>query len=263
MKAALVCIAKNEDNYILEWIAYHQKLGFDSIFIYQNNWQFPINIKGVHTIEFNGECQQLPAYNHFIENYSSSFEWVAFIDVDEFFVLKKHSGIKDFLVDFKDVQGGLAINWVMFGSNGQTDVKNGNYAVLSRFTRCAKSPNRHIKSILRIKRIETSNWLQRLFSSGQTKVRMINPHFPNIALLDTRREKVEGPFNPGGPVDLLQINHYFIKSSAEFRVRNARVRADQAGYRNISSFDDGARVANDVEDFNDMEDFTALNFYLK
>jgi hypothetical protein len=257
MKAALVCIAKNEDNYILEWIAYHQKLGFDSIFIYQNNWQFPINIKGVHTIEFNGECQQLPAYNHFIENYSSSFEWVAFIDVDEFFVLKKHSGIKDFLVDFKDVQGGLAINWVMFGSNGQTDVKNGNYAVLSRFTRCAKSPNRHIKSILRIERIKRTNWLQRLFSSSQTKVRMINPHSPNIALLDTRREKVKGPFNPGGPVDLLQINHYFIKSSAEFRVKVGRGRADQQGYRDIGEFDDEDKISNDVEDF------TALNFYLK
>jgi hypothetical protein len=254
MKAALVCIAKNEDNYILEWIAYHQKLGFDSIFIYQNNWKFPINVRGVHTIEFNGECQQLLAYNHFIENYSSSFDWVAFIDVDEFFVLKKHSGIKDFLVDFKDVQGGLAINWVMFGSNGQTDVKNGNYAVLSRFTRCAKSPNRHIKSILKIKR---SNWLQRLFSSGQTKVRMINPHIQNIALLDTRREKVEGPFNPGGPVDLLQINHYFTKSPAEFRVKVGRERADQPELRDISEFDDEDKVSNDVEDF------TALNFYLK
>jgi len=254
MKAALVCIAKNEDNYILEWISYHQKLGFDSIFVYQNNWNLPINVKGVHNIEFNGECQQVPAYNHFIENYSNIFDWVAFIDVDEFFALKKHSSIKDFLEDFKDVQGGLAINWVMFGSSGHTDVKNGNYAVLSRFTRSAKSPNRHIKSILRIKR---SSWLQGLFNSGQTKVRMINPHHPNIALMDTRREKVEGPFNPGGPVDLLQINHYFTKSPAEFRVKIGRGRADQPELRDISEFDDEDEVSNDVEDF------TALNFYLK
>ena len=255
MKAALVCIAKNEDNYILEWIAYHQKLGFDSIFVYQNNWNFPINVRGVHTIEFNGECQQLPAYNHFIENYSSSFEWVAFIDVDEFFVLKKHSRIKDFLGDFKDVQGGLAINWVMFGSNGHTDVKNRNYAVLSRFTRCAKSPNRHIKSILRIKR---SSWLQRLFSTGQTNVRMINPHYPNIPLLDTRREKVEGPFNPGGPVNLIQINHYFTKSLAEFRAKVARGRADQLGTREAER-----EFHNEDEVNNDAVDFTALNFFNK
>jgi len=254
MKVALVCIAKNEDNYILEWIAYHQKMGFDSIFIYQNNWHFPISVKGVYTLEFNGECQQLSAYNHFISKYSRKMDWVAFLDVDEFFVLKKHSGIKDFLEDFKDVQGGLAINWVMFGSSGHTDVKNGNYAVLSRFTRSAKSPNRHIKSILRIKR---GSWLQGLFNSGRTKVRMINSHHPNIALMDTRREKVEGPFNPGGPVDLLQINHYFTKSPAEFRVKIGRGRADQPELRDISEFDDEDKISNDVEDF------TALNFYLK
>ena len=37
MKIALVCIAKNEDNYIKEWITYHKKLGFDDIFIYEND----------------------------------------------------------------------------------------------------------------------------------------------------------------------------------------------------------------------------------
>ena len=39
MKIALVCIAKNEDNYIHEWINYHLKLEFDSIFIYENDWE--------------------------------------------------------------------------------------------------------------------------------------------------------------------------------------------------------------------------------
>jgi len=40
MTTALVCIAKNEDHYIEEWIAYHLKLGFDHIFIYAYNWEF-------------------------------------------------------------------------------------------------------------------------------------------------------------------------------------------------------------------------------
>ena len=34
MKIALVCLAKNEDFYIDEWIKYHTKLGFDHIYIY-------------------------------------------------------------------------------------------------------------------------------------------------------------------------------------------------------------------------------------
>ena len=38
MKTALVCIAKNEDHYIDEWIEYYLKLGIDHIFIYQNDF---------------------------------------------------------------------------------------------------------------------------------------------------------------------------------------------------------------------------------
>lgn len=34
MKSAIVCIAKNEDHYIDEWIKYHLKLGFAKIFVY-------------------------------------------------------------------------------------------------------------------------------------------------------------------------------------------------------------------------------------
>lgn len=34
MKTALVCIAKNEDHYIDEWLKYYLKLGFADIFIF-------------------------------------------------------------------------------------------------------------------------------------------------------------------------------------------------------------------------------------
>ena len=43
MKTALVCIAKEEDNYIDEWIKYHLKLGFNDIFVYQNDWRYAGN----------------------------------------------------------------------------------------------------------------------------------------------------------------------------------------------------------------------------
>jgi hypothetical protein len=34
MKTALVSIAKNEDNYLKEWVDYNLYLGFNDIFIY-------------------------------------------------------------------------------------------------------------------------------------------------------------------------------------------------------------------------------------
>lgn len=38
MKTAVVCMAKNEDHYIDEWIDYHHRLGFDDFYIYRDNW---------------------------------------------------------------------------------------------------------------------------------------------------------------------------------------------------------------------------------
>jgi hypothetical protein len=70
MRIVLVCIAKNEEKYIQEWIDYHFKLGFDSIYIYENDWKSNIVQDNVTTISFNGRAKQMPAYNHFIEIYS-------------------------------------------------------------------------------------------------------------------------------------------------------------------------------------------------
>ena len=87
MKTALVAIARNEEHYLKEWYEYNRKIGFDDIFVYENNWRYKGEVPSyVHLIEWDGTCQQLPAYNDFIENKRANFDWALFIDVDEFFV---------------------------------------------------------------------------------------------------------------------------------------------------------------------------------
>lgn len=55
MKVALVCIAKDEDNYIKEWINYHLSIGFSKIYVYQNDWNFDItNYNNVEVIKITG-----------------------------------------------------------------------------------------------------------------------------------------------------------------------------------------------------------------
>ena len=57
MKIALVCIAKDEDNYLREWLDYHFKIGFDDAYVYCNNWQPHIAVpKNTHLIDFPGMC---------------------------------------------------------------------------------------------------------------------------------------------------------------------------------------------------------------
>jgi hypothetical protein len=234
MKIALVCIAKNEDHYINEWVNYHLKLGFDNIFIYENDWDSGIEHPSLTKIKINGSKQQIPVYNDFIKNYKIEYDWSAFLDVDEFLVLKKHKNIHDFINDYYDVDA-IGINWVLFGDNNHTKIKN--YELINRFTMREKLPNPHIKSIINLKR------------SGYMSV-----HNHNGKCVDTNKKRIDNtPYNHNGPIDIAQINHYFCKTKEEFMIKLNRGRADIGSKRDVSDFD--------KHNFNEVEDLTAYNFY--
>lgn len=216
MKVALVCIAKNEDHYIDEWVDYHLALGFDKIFVYENDWECT-NDKVVK-IPWDGEAMQKPAYSHFIKN-NKDFDWVAFFDVDEFLVLKKHPNVKDFIKDYAKWPS-IAINWVLFGDNGLSF--NGDYSI-KRFTKHQKGVNPHVKVIVNIKQ---DVWME-------------SPHHTNRYAVDTNFNIVVGPFNPDGDSEIAQINHYFCKTREEFKLKIERGMAN-FGYgakRGIEEFD--------------------------
>lgn len=97
-KIGLCCIACLEDNYIDEWINYHLKIGFDQIFIYQNNWR--ANLKkqypNVHLIQWDGINKQRSAYEHCLYN-NSNLDFIGFWDVDEFLYMKNTNNIHQFM----------------------------------------------------------------------------------------------------------------------------------------------------------------------
>lgn len=234
MKIALVCIAKNEDNYIEEWLKYHLKLGFDDIFIYQNNWRWSGEMSHVNKIEFDGLTKQIPAYNDFISKNNKTYDWVAFFDIDEFLVLKKHKNIKEFINDYKDLPA-VGINWVLFGDNGHTKVID-DYSLLKRFTKRQNSINNHIKCIINL-----------------SKTNSMSIHNPNSVWYDTNKGQHKGPYLTPGLDDIAQINHYFCKTRQEFLEKIKRGRADMKVSRKIDEFD--------KHNFNDIVDLSAYNFY--
>lgn len=236
MKVALVCIAKNEDNYINEWITYHLKLGFDKIFVYRNNWDYETTIDNVEVINFPGKCQQVNSYNQFIQSYSNEYDWAAFFDVDEFLVLKKHSNIKEFISDYNQFDS-IAVNWVFFGSNNHSSVNDENYSVLNRFTKKSKSPDIHIKTICKLSKSPI----------------FVSPHTTNMMWISPENITGRGPFNSNGSSIIAQLNHYFCKTKEEFEQKVNRGRADTNMFRSLSEF-----VHYDI---NDEDDFYAINFY--
>jgi hypothetical protein len=234
MKIALVCIAKNEDHYIDEWINYHKKLGFDDIFIYQNDWRWSGEYENVHKIEIDGINKQREAYNGFIKNNLNNFDWVAFFDIDEFLILKKHSDIKSFVSDYLEYPA-IGINWVLFGNNGHDKVYN-ERSVIKRFTKRQNEVNSHVKCIVKL----SSNTIMDI-------------HNPNTFWVNTHKEKNQGPFTINHTDDIAQINHYFCKTEEEFQEKCDRGRADSSTYKRTMQEYQG-------HNFNDIEDLSAYNF---
>ena len=248
MKLALVCIAKNEDHYIQEWVDYHTALGFDDIWIYQNEWRAEGVIgENVHLVEHDGktaahkpilERPQMKAYNLFIESNKGNYDWACFIDVDEFLVLKKHDSIKNFIQCYGEYDS-IAVNWHIFGSNGHKEVSKGNYSVIDRFTKRGIGVNKHVKTMVKL----SKNPVYR------------NPHYSNLKWVDTNLHVGRGPFNPDGPDDVAQINHYFCKTREEYVHKMSRGRA--ASHQPRDAEPDYLR-----HNLNEVEDLWAVAFLL-
>jgi hypothetical protein len=241
MKVALTCIAKAEDNYIDEWIDYHLKLGFDDIYVYQNNWYFNVKKSNVYSIEINGYAKQEEAYNHFLKTYKDDYDWVAFFDIDEFLVLKQHKDIKQFLLDYNGYKS-VGINWVFFGDNGLEFC--GDYSVLNRFIKRQIGVDKHVKSIVKM-----------------NSDIIYAAHAPiNVDSVDTNYNTFNGPFNPNGDDKIAQLNHYFCKTKEEWVLKKNR---GSVGF--IPTHENFIR--NDVDytihNKNEIEDKHAINFFLK
>lgn len=238
MRVVLVCIAKNEENYIEEWVNYNKKLGFDEIYLYANDWKSTIESDFITEITFPGEHKQMLAYNHFLQNFRDEFDWAAFIDCDEFIVLKKHNNIKDFIKEF-DNPFGIGVNWVFYGADNK--VKREGNSLLKQFTKRQKSVDRHIKTLLNLK------------SGGFMQL----PHNPNTPLMDTNRRVFLGPFNPNGDEEYIVLNHYHHKTYEDWLIRCERGQSDNTPTKEPKQWEEEKDV------FCDIENLDAYNFMYK
>ena len=183
MKIALCCIGRLENRYSVEFVEHYLNLGFDKIFIYDNNYNgeehFEDVLKNfvdkgcVEIINFRNKSEsQFNAYNECYMNHKDEYEWMAFFDFDEFLVLENEKNIKDFLSKgCFDKYNCVLVNWKIMDDNGL--VKNDGRPVMERFTRemdinkCISysfPENNHVKSIVRC---------------GGDITFKTNPHVPN------------------------------------------------------------------------------------
>ena len=123
---ALCGIVKDAEAYLDEWVDYHFGLGFHSIYLIDNSdkhelksWQDKRRNAGysVRVLPKPGTHRQMYGYHMCAAEFKNDHTFMAFFDVDEFLVLKKHIRVDDMLADHLK-EGSLAISWFIFGSGG-------------------------------------------------------------------------------------------------------------------------------------------------
>ena len=136
MRVIICAIAKNENDYINEWVNHYVKLGFDHIYLFDNNEIDTERVenfidkdllKQVSIIDYRGVKRhhlQHYVYDWFYKHYKTTFDWLMFVDIDEFLV--GIDNIKEFLTNpkFKNYQQ-IRIKWQLFGDDNivERDIK--------------------------------------------------------------------------------------------------------------------------------------------
>ena len=129
MKVALICCGRLENRYAIEFIEYYKQLGFDHIYIADNNYDGEEYFEDVLQSYINNDFVTIYNYRNiiacqgksYIEIYNeikNDYDWVAFFDFDEFLTLVEDNNIKDYLGRdcFINVNQ-ILINWKIYTDN--------------------------------------------------------------------------------------------------------------------------------------------------
>ena len=155
MRTAIIAIAKNEELYIPEWLEYHLNLGFDKIIVADND-DTPILKRFESDQVIIEECpgddnHQPKVYTNMFAKYRNDFDWILFIDIDEFLVLEE-GDVNSFLSSIPEEARIIRLSCKHFTDNDELDVIDGNYNVHDRFkTPVNTNLNKYVKSFISCK----------------------------------------------------------------------------------------------------------------
>ena len=233
-KVGLCVIGKKENKYAKEFVDYYKSIGFNHIFIYDNNdkdderfeevLSEDISKNFVSIIDYRSyrgekDRPQFDAYIDCYEKNSKKYNWLAFYDFDEFLYLKHHKTIKEFVNEEKfDNCSNIKINWMTYSDNDLIYYEN--KPVQERFTTPLPQyrSNFHIKSLVR-GNLPTNYWSN-----------MKNPHTSDndyICCITTGKEiDSRTPFNAPPNHEEAYIKHYATKSLEEYLQKAKRGRSD-------------------------------------
>lgn len=169
MRIALCACAKNEQLYLKDWIQYHLDIGVNHIYLIDNNnplderqHEVACMFPSVTWIDARGELLaqmgfQSGAYQRCYELYGNLYDWIGFIDIDEFIDIENVKDVNTyFSQSFISKYSIIHINWKCYGDNDL--IKYDSRPVYERFAIPCEDTvkyankfceNNHVKSFIR------------------------------------------------------------------------------------------------------------------
>ena len=148
---ALCCIGRRENRYAREFVSYYKSIGFDKIFICDNNHDGEEHFEDVlgdyiesgfvEVLDYrNKGGYQGHAYTDVYKEYGKRYQWIAFFDFDEYLTIVDGSDIHQLMSRYDDFNCVL-FNWMNYGDNGL--LKDDGRDLLERFTE--PLPDQHVQ----------------------------------------------------------------------------------------------------------------------
>lgn len=238
----IVGCMKNEGPYIVEWVAYHRAIGFDNFLIYTNDCSDHTDdilnrlqelgiVQHRDNSTWKGNSPQQYALNQALkEKVIKNAEWIAHVDVDEFINIKVGNGTLDDLFQHMPDATNIAMTWRLFGHGGVMDFQDS--PVLAQFEQAAPRycPKPH-----------TVWGFKTMFRNIEAYAK-ISCHRPNklrdesrnaVAWCNGSGQKMKPDYHDRGwrsdvksvGYDLVQLNHYALRSMDSFLIKRQRGRA--------------------------------------
>lgn len=211
-------IARDETRFVDEWLLYHRHIGVDRVILYDDDPRLPLarlleaHGSFVTVVPWHGRHAGLPgrnrqtkAYEHAVREHALDFDWVGFLDVDEFVVLRQHESLKAFLAGFGSFSA-VSLTWHQFGHNGFFDDPEG--LVTSQLTRRMREPGPMVKTFSRpsaIANIGSAHYCR--LKEGHVRA-------------DANGRLSKEPY--AGKTGAANINHYLCRSFSRWMARAGR-----------------------------------------
>ena len=244
MKTAICCIAKCENRYLKEWVDYHLNLGFSHIYIWDNNnpdgehiEEALPNYSQVTVLDCRGEkAFQNKAYTRFYKEYGKEYDWIAYIDVDEFITFSEESRLRtidEFLNRYDAKVQIVHLNWMCYGDSGIVDSEG--YSVLSRF----KTPMEFEKKVKYD--FPENDHVKSLYRGGLDPEELnIGPHTTSkgdFLVVDALGNPCDNSCFKPYDFSIAFIRHYVTKTLLEWIVKKSRGRVSVYSSSDYYSFD--------------------------